>query len=146
MPPSQRQKKNTAEGRREALQLHLAGIDLATIAKQLHYADASAAKKAIDRAFEESIDRAHADIDELRRKAIARYDRMQSAFWGKAVKGDPKAADIVLRIMRDRGRIEGTEVPTRINVDAQRLGEEIMGIIGDLGGGGSDGTGDSDTS
>jgi hypothetical protein len=145
MPPSQRQKKHTAEGRREAMQLYLAGVDLATIATQLHYADASAAKKAIDRAFADSIDRAHADIDALRAVAIARYDRLQSAFWGKALKGDTKAADIVLRVMKDRGRIEGTEVPTRINVDAQKLGEEILGILGEAGGD-SDGTGDRDTS
>jgi hypothetical protein len=137
MPPSQRQQLNTAEGRRDALQLYLAGVDLATIATQCKYADASAAKKAVDRALEASIDRANTDIDQLRALAVARCDRLQSAFWGKALKGDTKAADVVLRVMKQREAFEGTEMPTRINVDAQKLGEEILGL---LAGGGPDDT------
>jgi hypothetical protein len=59
-----------------------------------------------------------------------RYDRLQAAFWTKAVKDkDEKAAAIVIKCIQGRVELEGTAAPTRINIDAQRLGDEIMAML-----------------
>lgn len=130
MPASDRQRLSAAARRKQALQLQLAGVDLRTIAEQVGYADASAAKKAIDRAITESIAREKADLDAIRSLEVMRYDRLQATFWTKAVKDkDVKAAAVVLKCMQGRERLQGTAAPTRINVDAQRLGDQIMQLL-----------------
>ena len=130
MGSSPRQRLSAAERRGKALQLWLAAVDLKTIATQIGYANAAAAMAAIERAIEESIDREHQDTDALRRNEVMRYDRIQAAFWGPAIKDkDPKAADVVIKCIRGRVELQGTAAPTRINVDAQRLGDEIMALL-----------------
>lgn len=134
MSASPRQRLSAAERRKKALQLWLAAVDLRTIADQVGYADASAAKKAIDRAIEESIAREKEDIDALRRAEIMRYDRVQAAHWGKAMKGDPKSSDVVLKCIQGRERLRGLAAPTRVSLDAQQLGDEILALLDTAGG------------
>ncbi|WP_405759460.1 hypothetical protein OG234_13280 [Streptomyces sp. NBC_01420] len=129
MGASPRQRLSAAERRKKALQLWLAGIDLRTIADQVGYADASAAKKAIDRAIEESITREKEDVDALRRAELMRYDRVQAAHWGKAMQGDAKASGIVLKCIEGRERLRGLAAPTRVSIDAQQLGDEILATL-----------------
>lgn len=115
MGSSPRQRLSAAERRKQAFGLWLAGVDLRTIAGQIGYADASAAKKAIDRAIEESIAREKEDITALRRAEVMRYDRLQAAFWTPAVKDrDKKAADIVLKCIAGRERLQGLAAPAKI--------------------------------
>lgn len=122
------------ERRKKAQALFLAGVDLRSIAEQLDYDDHDALRKEIDRAIEESITREHASIDQLRLDEILRYDRLQAAFWSKAIsKKDAKAADIVLRCIAGRERLRGLQAPTRVNLDAQRLGDEIIALLTDDG-------------
>ncbi|WP_328427895.1 hypothetical protein [Streptomyces sp. NBC_00443] len=115
MGSSPRQRLTAAQRRKQALGLQLAGVDLRTIADQVGYADASAAKKAIDRAIEESIARDKDDVDALRRAEVMRYDRLQAAFWSPAVKDrDKKAADIVLKCIAGRERLQGLAAPAKV--------------------------------
>ncbi|MXM67050.1 hypothetical protein GR925_27375 [Streptomyces sp. HUCO-GS316] len=118
------------ERRKNAQQLFLAGVDLRSIAEQLQYEDPAVLREEIDLAIEESIAREHASTDERRRDEILRYNRLQAAFWPKAIKDkNTKAADIVLRCIAGRERLQGLQAPTRINVDAQRLGDEIIALL-----------------
>lgn len=142
MGSSPRQRMNAAERRKQALGLWLAAVDLRTIASQVGYANAAAAKTAIERAIEESIVREHDDIDTLRRDEILRYDRLQAAHWGRALKGDAKSSDIVLKCIQGREQLRGLRAPTRVSLDAQQLGDEILAIIDELAG---DGDGDGGT-
>lgn len=120
------------ERRKKAQALFLAGLDLRTIAEQLEYDDPTVLRAEIDKAIEESITREHATIDQLRLDEILRYDRLQAAFWSKAIqKKDPKAADVVLRCIAGRERLRGLQAPTRVNLDAQRLGDEIISLLTD---------------
>jgi hypothetical protein len=134
MPASPRQRLTAAERRKQALQAFLAGMDLRTIAQSVGYADGSAAKKAIDKAIEESIAREQADIDALRQVEVLRYDRLQAAWWAAAVgkNRDTGAAKIVLECIKGRSRLTGVEAPRRINLDAQKLGDEILAIMDEL--------------
>ncbi|UJV42967.1 hypothetical protein [Streptomyces sp. AMCC400023] len=118
------------ERRKKAQALFLAGVDLRSIGEQLEVEDLAALRKEIDLAIEESIAREHASIDERRRDEIMRYNRLQAAFWTKAIKDkNTKAADIVLRCIAGRERLSGLQAPTRVNLDAQRLGDEIIAIL-----------------
>jgi hypothetical protein len=115
MGSSPRQRLTAAQRRKQALALQLAGVDLRTIADEVGYADASAAKKAIDRAVEESIAREKEDTDALRRAEIMRLDRVQAAFWSPAVKDrDKKAAEIVLKCIRGRIDLSGLAAPAKV--------------------------------
>lgn len=101
-----------AQRRKQALGLWIAAVDLRTIADQVGYADASAAKKAIDRAIAESIAREQQDTDALRRDEIMRLDRVQAAFWSPAIKDrDKKAAEIVLKCIAYRVDLRGLKAP-----------------------------------
>ncbi|MFF3096799.1 hypothetical protein [Streptomyces cyaneofuscatus] len=131
MPASPRQRMSAVERRIQALQLHLAGVDYRTIAKQVGYADGAAAQKAVDRAIEESIARGQEDTDTIRTREVLRYNRLQAAHWGKAVKGDVKASGVVLQCMAGRERLLGLAAPKKINIEAQQLGDEILAIIGE---------------
>ena len=137
MGATPRQRLSAVERRTQALQLHLACVDLRTIAKQVGYADASAAKKAIDRAIADSIARGEEKIDDIRREQIMRYHRLQAAHWGKAIKGDTKASDIVLKCMQGTERLQDLAAPKRISIDAQKLGDEILAMLADDDGAGS---------
>ncbi len=47
-----------------------------------------------------------------------RLDRLQEALWPKAISGDTRAADVVLRIMNRRARMLGIDAPARIDITA----------------------------
>jgi hypothetical protein len=130
MGSSPRQRLSAAERRKQAFALWLAAVDLRTIAAQVGYADASAAKKAIDRAIEESIAREKEDTDALRRTEVMRYDRLQAAFWSPAVKDrDKKAADIVLKCIAGRERLQGLAAPARVEHSGEVTTEyRIIGL------------------
>ncbi|MFI0934598.1 hypothetical protein ACH4RG_23110 [Streptomyces sp. NPDC021019] len=134
MGASPKQRMSAVERRIQALQLHLAGVDYRTIAKQVGYADGAAAQKAVDRAIEESIARGHEDIDTIRTREVLRYNRLQAAHWGKAVKGDTKASEIVLKCMAGRERLLDLAAPKKINIQAQQLGDEILAVLADAAG------------
>lgn len=130
MGSSPRQRLTAAQRRKQAFGLYLAGVDFPTIATQAGYASAAAARTAIERALKDSLAREHADIDEQRTLAVMQYNRIQAAWWGKAVaEKDPKAAIVLLRCMAQRDRITGVIAPTHVNIDAQRLGDEILALM-----------------
>lgn len=138
MGASPRQRLSAVERRTQAFQMHLAAVDLRTIAKQVGYADASAAKKAIDRAIADSIARGQEGIDDIRQREVMRYDRLQAAHWAKAIKGDAKASDVVIKCMQGRERLQGLAAPKRLNIEAQKLGDEILAMLADGADAGSD--------
>jgi hypothetical protein len=131
---SPRQRLTATERRRQALGLYLAGVDLGTIAQQVGYSNASNCHRAIRQAIEEStvreqLAKTENDIDDARRLAILRYDRLQAAYWGAAVKDkDPKAAQIVLKAMAARDRLTGVEAPRKIEHSGDITTYEIVGV------------------
>ncbi|MFG2404259.1 hypothetical protein ACGFR8_07945 [Streptomyces brevispora] len=129
MPASKAQQAATAERRAKAITMRTAGLDWQTITEQLGYRDRNTACKDVRRALEARRKEEAKEADELKQMTVIRYDRLQTAFWAKAVKGDTKAAEVVLKCLSGRARIEGTEAPVRVNVDAQRLGDEIMALL-----------------
>ncbi|WP_327713720.1 hypothetical protein OG912_38160 (plasmid) [Streptomyces sp. NBC_00464] len=70
-----------------------------------------------------------------------RYHRLQAAHWGKAIKGDTKASDIVLKCMQGTERLQDLVSPKRISIDAQKLGDDILALLADDGAGNDDDAG-----
>lgn len=101
-----------------ALALHLAGASDAQIAKQLGFDSPATARASWERVLADTV--TPQDKERVRRSEAARLDRMQMAWWNKAI--DPNAAEqgtasrMVLAIMERRSRLLGLDAPTRMEV------------------------------
>src|SRR5690606_29206641 len=108
------------------------------IADQLGYADRSAAWIDIDRALKKNLREEAEAAESLRHVEIQRYDRLQAALWPKAIKGDTKAADTVVRIITARCKLEGVEPPTqialehRMDLEAQLVTDAVAAALNAL--------------
>lgn len=114
MPASKAQRAAAAEKRKKAVALALAGMDWQSIADQTGYASPGAACTAVNEALKIHLREQGELVEELRAVEVARYDRLQAAFWPKAItEKDPKAAEVVLKCIAGRTKLTGTEMPAR---------------------------------
>lgn len=102
MPASKAQRAATAERRTKAIAMRLAGADWELIAVQLKYSSKAAACKDVTRAMEASLADMGRNAEMLRHVEMLRLDRLQRGLWTRAVAGDHKCADTVLRIIQTR--------------------------------------------
>lgn len=136
MGASKAQRAAAAQKRAQATALRVAGVDWATIAERVGYRSPGAACTAVSEALKANLQEQQANVDELRALGLAKVQRLQAAFWPQAIQGkDPKAARVVLDCLRHEARLQGTEAPTRVNVEAQRLADEILAALQDADGG-----------
>jgi hypothetical protein len=99
---------------RQALDLRKAGASFDAIAKQLGYSDPSGAHRAVTRALDRIPNEAAAS---LRVVEAERLDRLLLAVWKDALAGDLKAMDRALRILDQRARLLGLNLPVKAEVD-----------------------------
>lgn len=116
MPASAAQQVITAERRKQAIQMKLAGVDYETIAVKLGYANRQAAREDIRRARMRALKEVDESVEELRMQELERLDRLQAAFWGPAIQGDPKAGDMVLKVMVRRAKFCGYDSAIKVEV------------------------------
>ncbi|WP_020393504.1 hypothetical protein [Kribbella catacumbae] len=107
------------EKERKALGLRSAGLRYAEIAERLGYANASSARKAVFRGLARS---AADEADDLRAIEGERLDKLQSAIWTKALRGDLRAIDTIVRLMGHRAKLFGLEMASK---------HEVTGADGD---------------
>jgi hypothetical protein len=119
-----------SERRKKAIAMRLAGADWQAIADTLGYASRGAAHTDVTRSLEANRREEAAAAEELRQVTVMRYDRLQAAWWKKAIDGDPKAAEIVIKCLAGRAKIEGVEAPDKINVSGG-VKYEIVGVSPD---------------
>ncbi|AIV35597.1 hypothetical protein NI25_20580 [Streptomyces sp. CCM_MD2014] len=116
-------------------------MDWATIAERVGYASAGAACTAVGEALKANLREQDQNVDELRALGLAKVNRLQAAFWPAAIQDkDPKAAKVVLECIKQEARFQGTEAPTRVNMEAQRLADEILAVFDEGAGGPGEGT------
>lgn len=127
MPASKAKQAEVAERRRKAVSMRIAGADWDTIVGALGYPDRNTACKDVRRAMEANRRDMEATAEELRSTEVARLDRLQAAFWPKALKGDTKAAEIVRRCIMDRAKLQGTTAPEQVE-HTGGLRYEIVGV------------------
>lgn len=109
MPASKAQRAKTADRRTKAIAMRLAGADWDLIANQLEYSGKAAACKDVTRAMEASLADQGRNAELLRHQELLRLDRLQRGLWTRAVAGDTKCADTVLRIIQTRIRLFGLD-------------------------------------
>lgn len=104
--PSDPPSEERVELEQKVLELRRAGVPFSEIATRLGYYDKGGAykvyKAAMNRAYKEP-------VGELRALESDRLDRLQVARWGRALRGDAKAVDQVLKIMERRARLLGLD-------------------------------------
>lgn len=127
MPASKAQAALTAKRRAQAIALRLAGMDFDTIAERLNYSSRGAATKDVWRAVEANRLEEKQAVDNLREVEGARLDRLQAAAWPKALKGDLKAIETVLKVITQRSRLFGLDAPVRTEVSGPDGGAIPLG-------------------
>jgi len=116
MPASRAQQAKTAERRRQAIQMRLAGADWDVIADRLDYASRGAACTDVTRAMEKAAAEAIRDADVLRQIELERINRLQVAYWTKATAGDTDAAKVVQWCIERRSKLTGLDAPIKHQV------------------------------
>jgi hypothetical protein len=104
------------EKERQVLELRRAGATYDEIARATGYATAQGAYLAYGRALKRTLNAAGAE--EAREMELDRLDRLQRTWWPKAISGDDKATDRVLKIMEHRAKYLGLYAPTKMQVEA----------------------------
>jgi len=100
----------------QVVELRKAGVTWAGIASRTGYATPAGAYKAYQRAAERLI---RPNLEEHRDMELERLDRLQAGVWAKAISGDVRALDSVLRIIDRRSRILGLDAPKEVNLKAE---------------------------
>jgi len=100
---------------RKALELRRAGSTYDEIAKALGYATPQGAFLAYNRAIKRTL--VEAGSEEARQTELDRCDRLQRAYWGKAMTGDVQAGRIILQVMDRRARYLGLDAPIKQQVE-----------------------------
>ena len=98
----------------KVLDLRRAGFTFMRIAEETGYKQASGAQRAYLRIMERTKPQA---VEEHRWQELDRLDRMQVALWPRAMKGDDKAINTIVRLMERRARLVGMDAPTRIQAE-----------------------------
>lgn len=127
MAVSKAQQDETAARRLRNIELRKAGASWDEIAKQLGYADKAAACKDYQRARAARAKKLDEAVDELKAMEIERLDRLQLGLWKAATSGDVKAAGEVRRIVMDRARLTGADVPPEVE---DRIRREVTASVG----------------
>jgi len=104
------------ERENKIIELRRAGATWAVIAERVGYASASGAYNAYQRIAERVI---RPNLEEYRDMELDRLDRLQMGVWAKALNGDSRAVDSVLRIIDRRTRILGLDAPKEVNLKAE---------------------------
>src|SRR4051812_11021476 len=130
MPASRAQRAATAERRGKAIAMKLAGADWALIASTLDYSGPAAACKDVTRAMQASLETQQRNAELLRHQEMLRLDRLQRGLWTRAVAGDHKCADTVLRIIQTRIKLFGLDSITTAPVGAASLLDKLAAQLG----------------
>ncbi|MEU3260957.1 hypothetical protein ABZ694_24745 [Streptomyces albidoflavus] len=128
MSASKAQQAVTAERRAKLIRMRLAGHEFDEIARVLEYSSASAASKDMIRVLEKRRDEQDAEVSVYRQQEGDRLDALLRAHWDAATSGDdPKAADLVLKIMDRRAKLMGLDMPVRAEVSGPDGGAVPLG-------------------
>jgi len=100
---------------RRVLELRRAGVTYEEIANLTGYATAQGAYLAYNRALKRTL--VDAGAQEAREMELDRLDKLQRSCWARALNGDDKAVDRVLRIMEHRARYLGLYAPTKVQME-----------------------------
>jgi len=99
----------------QCVQLRRAGLGWDAIAKQLGY---SSAARAYEQFMSFMKDYPREDAVAARDLEADRYDQLQRAIWAKCLKGDTWSIDRALKLMDQRARLLGLNLPPQVDPGA----------------------------
>lgn len=116
---------DAAEKRTRALQLRKAGATYDQIAQQVGYENRGNAYRAV---MQELKELPKDDAAEVLTLEVERLDQLLVALWPKAMKGDVRSAETVIRLMERRAKLLGLDAPAAVNVQGTTVHYTIEGI------------------
>ena len=90
----------------QALELRRAGLTYDVIAERLGFSNRGSAYREVKNALKRTLQE---PADELRTLEVDRLDRLQTALWANAMRGDNHSVDRILRIAERRARLLGLD-------------------------------------
>jgi hypothetical protein len=128
MPANRAQQTVTAERRRAAVQLKIAGHTWQEIANALDYSSKGAACTDVRRALENAVKKLSIPLEAHRQLEMDRLDAMQNALWDKVLEGDTKAIDTSLRLMDRRAKLLGLDAPQRHELTLEAIDAALADV------------------
>lgn len=113
MPASKAQRAQTAERRKNAIAMRLAGADWDLIREKLGYASRGAAYTDVQRAFETAQAEMRENVATLRHVTNLRLERLLMVVYPMALRGDLKAFEQARGIIADQRKLNGLDEPTK---------------------------------
>lgn len=115
--------------RRHVLELRKSGATFDQIAQSLGYADASGARKAMQKAMKDITQEPAAELKVIQ---VERYNHMLLTLWSKVQMGDERAIDRALSIMDRLNDLEGLreKAGITVNVDASTHENAVLVVDG----------------
>ena len=125
MAATKAQQAKTAERRRAAVELRIAGTPWHEIANLLGYDSKASAYTDVRRALEKAVTKLSIPLEAHRQLELDRLDAMQSALWPAVLDGNTKAIDTALRLMDRRAKLIGLDAPQRHELTLEALDAAI---------------------
>lgn len=86
------------------------------------------AERLLQQEFRRYYEERAAQRDEMVGQQLRKYDLLERPFFARALKGDEKAADRVLAIMKARNEMLGLNAPSRVDVQVNAVDEAVAKI------------------
>lgn len=86
------------------------------------------AERLLQQEFRRYYEERAAQRDEMVGQQLRKYDLLERPFFVRALKGDEKAADRVLAIMKARNEMLGLNAPSRVDVQVNAVDEAVAKI------------------
>ena len=133
--PTAPRRTETAERKRQAVALRIAGATFEQIGERLGISK-QAAHGLVVKALEATNKQTAETAEQLRAIELQRLDALQAALWADAMRGDEQKVDRVLRVMQRRAALLGLDAPARQEiaqtietVEAYEYGRAIAPIL-----------------
>jgi hypothetical protein len=119
-PTTSKRNIRARENENKVLDLRRQGISYEKI-HRITGLSISGAHAMVKRVMERLTEYANETADEIKKQELLRLDEMQAALYKKAVKGDIRAIDAVLRIMQRRAKLLGLDEPEKVDLGVYEI-------------------------
>ena len=109
------------EREERVLELRKAGLSLNEIAKDVGYTNPSSAQAALNRVLRRAI---APNVELLRDTEGERLDALQFGLWPKAMNGDSRAAEVIVKVMERRAKLFGLDAPMHKVIEV--ISEDVL--------------------
>lgn len=126
MATNNRAQPDERERQCKALELRLTGVAYSEIARDLDYADASGAYRAVEAVLKRVESAAAA---ELRQVEDLRLDALLRRYWPDAIGGDIKAAELVIKLHDRRVKLHGLALGDQLGVGNAEYNQRVADML-----------------